>query len=634
LEKTSLPFGHSPVDSMASVARKAWQLLEAPERRDAFGVLTVVILAAAASALMVFSVLPFLTVLADPSQIQASQGLSKLYSFFGFTNDYTFLAWLGASSLIAIVLSNLVLVLRAWAVERFSTMRIHALSRRLLRAYLSQPYEWFLDQHTSELSNRILAESQQAMARFFRPATELVAATLSVLSMLLLLIVIDPLTTFVAAVILGGSYAVIYVATKRYLARIGAERVRTNARRFRIVGEALSGIKDLKHLGVEESYGDLYDVPSRRTAEIIVLVKLLATLPQFFIQTVAFGGIILLCLMLLEPDAMQSDGALGQIVPILGVFAFAGQRLLSEFQKIFQAMSYLRAGAAVIETIHNDLTAFGTTRYDITGPVAPLGLRESLRFENVAYSYPNAEQPGLDAISLEIRAGERIGIVGGTGAGKTTLADIMLGLLSPKSGRIIIDGRPLDPGNAEAWKASTGYVPQDIFLVDGSVAQNIALGTPPDKIDMARVREASRIAQIEQFVERDLLQGFETEVGEQGVRLSGGQRQRIGIARALYREADLILFDEATSALDTVTEREVISAVENLSDTKTVLMIAHRLSTVKLCDRILVLNRGRIAGFDTPDRLEAENSHYQKLLQLPARPVDEDSIDHPPGATT
>ena len=233
--------------------------------------------------------------------------------------------------------------------------------------------------------------------------------------------------------------------------------------------------------------------------------------------------------------------------------------------------------------------------------------------ENVAYHYPKAAKTSLQVAELSIRVGERIGIVGGTGAGKTTIADLMLGLLAPSEGRILVDGIAVDDSNRRRWQQSVAYVPQEIFLVDATIYENIAFGVKAGQIDRARAEEAARLAQLDEFVRRDLPQGYETKIGERGVRLSGGQRQRIGIARALYHDADLIIFDEATSALDNLTEREVLAAIEATPGDKTMVMIAHRLSTVRRCDRIIVLDRGQIVGVGPWAELIEHNSAFREL---------------------
>jgi ABC-type multidrug transport system fused ATPase/permease subunit len=287
-----------------------------------------------------------------------------------------------------------------------------------------------------------------------------------------------------------------------------------------------------------------------------------------------------------------------------------------EFGRIYNSLTRMKFGASVVDAIHEEFQKDRSVR--LTADAAEperLGLRDELCLDAVSYRYPNATEQNLTDISLTIRAGERIGIVGSTGAGKTTLADIALGLLQPTGGHVRADGVEITGENLRAWQAGVAYVPQDIFLLDASIFENIAFGVPREQIDEDRVQEIARIAQLDGFVRSDLPQGYETTVGERGVRLSGGQRQRIGIARALYHNADLIVFDEATSALDNVTEREVMSAVDALPGDKTVLMIAHRLSTVKACDRIIVMDKGRIVGNGPWSELMAHNAAFRRIAE-------------------
>lgn len=596
--------------------KKAWAMLDMRERRNACITLAVVIFGALSSALMVGSVLPFLAVLSDPGQIERVPILAWSFETFGFTDRYAFLMALGIASIGVIVGTSLVQIAKTYVVARFSTMRIHSVSHRLLIAYLRQPYDFFLNQHTGEMSKQVLQEAQQMVVTFLRPAVELIAATFTVLTIVGLLFWVDTMVTVIAFALFGGSYGAIYLLSRRSLKRYGYDRAKANSERSRIANEALGGIKDIKLLGREGAYAARYAGPSQRMTSAVVGVHVHSQLPQFAMQAVAFSGIILLCLIFMDPAGFASGDALSGMLPTIGVFAFAAQRLMPELSKLYRSLATLQAGGAAVDMVYNDLmnkAGSGSLPHEIP---LPLGLKQRLEFVDVSYRYPNAEQAGLKGTSFNIRAGERIGIVGSTGAGKTTLADLVLGLLPPTEGRILADGTVISEGTLRAWQQSVGYVPQDIFLTDASISENIALGVPPKEIDEASVRRAARIAQIDTFICEELPDGYATTIGERGVRLSGGQRQRIGIARALYHDADLIVFDEATSALDNLTEREVMSAIDALPGGKTVLMIAHRLSTVKSCDRIIVLDKGRLVGCDTWQALMAHNTAFQKIAQI------------------
>ncbi|MEW5425231.1 ABC transporter ATP-binding protein [Amorphus sp. 3PC139-8] len=599
-----------------TIWRKAWALLDRRERRNAGIVLAIVILSAFSSAVMVGSVMPFLTVLADPTRIHTVSVLSWVYSTGGFTSDFAFLVALGAASLLVIIVANLIQILRTWAVARFTLMRMHTISHRLLASYLRQPYEYFLDHHSGEMSTQILAESQEVTNRFFRPAGEAVSATLTVIAIVALLLWVNPVVALIAFAVLGSLYGGTFVLSRRIIAREGQVRAASNRARYRLANEALGGVKDIKLLGREASYVDRYQVPSLRMVQSIVIGAVVGQVPQYVMQAVGFGGVIILCLILLKPSGLESGAALGGILPLLGVFAFAGQRLLPELSRLYQSFTQLTYGAAAVGTVYRDLVA--TAEGDpLPGFIpAPLGFKKELRLNDVTYRYPRADRAGLSDVTLTIAAGEKIGVVGSTGAGKTTLADVILGLLRPSQGCLVVDGITVTDGNLRAWQQTVGYVPQDIFLTDASVAENIALGVSPAEIDLDRVRRAARIAHIDAFVMSELAEGYDTLVGERGVRLSGGQRQRIGIARALYHDADLIVFDEATSALDNLTEAEVMTAIDALPGDKTVVLIAHRLSTVKRCNRIAVLDQGRVVGCDAWSVLVTHNASFQRIARV------------------
>jgi ABC-type multidrug transport system fused ATPase/permease subunit len=500
-------------------------------------------------------------------------------------------------------------------VARFTQLLAHKISCRLLASYLAQPYSFFLNRHTGEMGPKVLSESREVIGGFFAPAAQLIAASLTTCAIVTLLILVDPIVALSALAILGGSYAVIYLAVRGVLRRLGLVRVQANRQRFRIANEALSGIKDIKLLGREGVYLARFAAPSRRMAEIQMKTAVLSGVPQIGLQAIALGGVVFLCLLLIDEDGLASGAALGGVLPLLGVFAFAGLRLMPQLSILYQSLAQIQTGRAAVDAVHEDFACGQGSGCLMPRALHSFDLARELRLENVTFTYPNAEQAGIRDVSLSIRAGEKIGIVGSTGAGKTTLADIILGLLTPCQGKLKADGVEIKHDNVKAWMQGVGYVPQEIFLTDAPVAENIALGIPPEEIDEDRVREAARIARIDQFVAEELPEGYQTPIGERGVRLSGGQRQRIGIARAMYHDADLIVFDEATSALDNLTEAEVMEAIDGLPGDKTVVMVAHRLSTVQRCDRIIVLEKGRVVGCDSWSTLMSKNPVFQRIAR-------------------
>lgn len=591
--------------------KKAWALLDRRERTNGFKVLAVMMLTALTSAMMVGSVFPFLSVLADPSLIETVALLAWTYEIGGFASAYGFLVALGIGALGIIVGANVMQLVNNWAMTRYAAMRSYSLSRKLLAHYLAQPYAFHLNRHSGDMGANVLGETT-LVVEFMRAFAGLLSSVLTILAVLTMLILIEPIIALSALVGAASIYGLVVIATRGYARGWGQRRAQAAKRRFRTSNEAMSGIKDIKLLGYEAAYLDRFSVPSLEAARLQTRVTVLGQAPGTVLQILAFGGIIVLCLALLDPAELGDRGALGEILPLLGVLALAGQRLMPHAQAIYGAVTQLSYNSAAVDRVYEDLFAGDRRPLDRHQP-PPIGLRDQLELNGIAYTYPNADRPGLDGVDLVIRAGERIGVVGASGAGKTTLADVVLGLLLPDAGVIRADGIAVTDRNARAWQRSLGYVPQDIFLIDASLSENIALGLTAAEIDHEKVLQCARIAQLHDFVQSDLPEGYATFIGERGVRLSGGQRQRVGIARALYHDADLIVFDEATSALDNLTEREVMASIEALPGDKTILMIAHRLTTVKVCDRIVVMERGRVTGCDSWDALIATNAVFQEI---------------------
>lgn len=594
------------------IIKGGWEILEPRDRRNAVILLLIVLLSAAASAAMVGSFMPFLYVLADPSTIHSSSVLSDAYNRFGFQTEANFLSFLGAACLGIILFAAMIQFIRVYAVARWCMMRMHSISQRLLISYLGQPYESFLSQNSGALSTQILSESQAVVAQFYRPVTEAFAGIFTVLAIFALLLFVYPIIALSTVGLFTLIYGLVFLLTKNVSTRAGARRLAANKERFRMVGEAFGGIKTVKLGGYERTYVQRYRQPSLRFARSQILISVLGELPRNSMQAVAFAGGVGFFLYLIGNQKIGSE-ALASAVPVAGVFAAAAVRIMPELSRIYFGMVKLQAAGPAIEAIQSELNC---EQKQIAHSGKRLRLKNELEIRDVSYEYPSSNRGmALNHITDTIRAGEKIGIIGGTGAGKTTFIDIVLGLLLPTTGALILDGEVLSEDNKRAWRKSIGYVPQQIFLSDGTVAANIAFGVSDEEIDMVRVERAARIAQIHSFVVDDLPGGYQHMVGEDGVRLSGGQRQRIGIARALYDDPDLIVFDEATSALDNLTEQFVISAIEEMAGNKTLIMVAHRLSTVRNCDRIFLFENGKIVSKGGWEELEQNSVKFQTMAQ-------------------
>lgn len=578
---------------MIQVYRSLLALLTPPERRRFYLLVLLVMVMGLVQMFSVAAIVPFLAVLADPEIIQRNARLAWAYDFFGFTSQHGFLIFLGCGVFAVLVLGLVVKTVSQYAMLRYATMRGYTVASRLLAGYLHQPYTWFLDRHSAELGSSILNEVGQFISKAMVPAMRLLSQAAVVIFLVVLLILVQPVAAFVLAALLGGSYAVIYLSVRNRLARYGAERYLANQERFEVAGDALGGIKDVKVLGRELDFLDRFRPPARRMAECDAASAVISDLPRNILEAVAFGAMLLFILIMLATDS----NSLSDVLPVLGIYAFAGMRLFPALQQVYASFTSMRFALPTLERLREDMLLVpveGTLLPKRTADVLPM--KECLELRDVHYRYPKAARAALDGLSLTFAARTTVGIIGGSGAGKTTAVDIILGLLTPQAGGLYVDGAVITPGLMRSWQNTIGYVPQQIFLTDDTVAANIAFGVPADQIDLAAVERAARIAELHDFVMAELPDGYATEVGERGVRLSGGQRQRIGIARALYHDPAVLILDEATSALDNLTERAVMDAVHNLGRAKTIILIAHRLSTVESCDNIFMLEHGRVVA--------------------------------------
>ncbi|MCG5541871.1 MULTISPECIES: ABC transporter ATP-binding protein [unclassified Halorhodospira] len=599
---------------MLETYRKIRDLLDARERRNAVVLFGMMLVMGLLEAVGVASVMPFIAVVSNPEVVETNNYLNAVYTGLGFTSTDTFLIFLGGGVFVLVVGSLAFKAVTHWAMARFTHMRNHTISSRLLRGYLGRPYSFFLNRHSADLGKSVLSEVGQVINNALMPAVNLLAHGIVAFFLIALVVAVNPVVAMVAVLVLGGAYGLIYWVLRRYIGRIGALRVKANQERFQVAQEALGGIKDVKVLGLENGYIRGFAGPASRFARVQATNQIINQVPQFALQGLVLGGMIVLLLVLLAAEG----GELSNVLPLIALYAFAGTRLMPALQQVYGALAKLRFGQPALEALHRDLVETEQAGVSANAKVRAetdevLPLTESIALDGIVYTYPQAEQPALNHLSLTIPARTTVGLVGSTGAGKTTAVDLILGLLEPQQGHLMIDSQPVSGEGLRAWQRNIGYVPQSIFLTDDTVAANIAFGVSPERIDPAAVERAARIAELHDFVVSEMPQGYDTLVGERGVRLSGGQRQRIGIARALYHDPEVLVLDEATSALDNLTEKAVMDAVHNLGNRKTIIMIAHRLSTVRECDRIYVLNHGELEAQGTYDELVESHDNFRAM---------------------
>lgn len=592
--------------------KKLFSILKADERRAFLLLVGTMVLVAFAEVLGLSVFMVLLAILAQPEQIADNAILSWIYAWL---NPSSLLSFQLILSLVAAAVILLGIALKAMSmhmINKFATYTGHNLSSRMLRAYLKQPYSWSLGRNASDMGRTILGECETLVRQVTQPAMEILASCLLAISIVGFLITVDPVIALVSFIVLGGVYSGVYFLAREKLKFYGGAILDANKRRFRVTLEATNGLKDVKLAGLENVYTAEFNTPSLMRARYTIKSQLLTIFPRFILEGLTFLILLSVVLILM----VRNDGDLLAAIPTLGIFAFSVMRILPALQKVYYGFATLRTGIKIINVIYSDYTLLQVDKQEDTtiDRTSRLELREGLQLSDIAYAYPNAEKTALSELSATIQAHSIVGIVGSTGAGKTTFVDLLLGLLAPDAGEISVDGVAITGDNLRPWQNSIGYVPQQIFLTDDTITANIAFGVPKDDVDMAAVEHAAKTAALHDFILKELPDGYDTSIGDRGVRLSGGQRQRIGIARALYHNPSLLILDEATSALDNITERAVISAVRELQHDKTIVMIAHRLSTIEDCDKIFVLENGRIAAVGTFSELAANNTLFQEML--------------------
>lgn len=588
--------------------KRLLRILSARDRKGFLLLLGVVLVMAFLEVLGVASILPFMSLVARPDLVYENAYLHWVYEAFGFTSRGRFLFATGMAVLVFITLANAFSLFTQWLQSRIVNDTAYRLEKRMLETYAYQPYAFFLAGNTADMGKQVLNEVNQFVRGVLMPLTDVGARAAVALFIFAVLVLVDPLLAAIVLGVLGGLYAVIFFGIRRYLARLGVQRAQAVRDRYKAAGELLTGIKPVKVQHSEAFFIDRFARASKRYADVRARLQVVSAAPRNLIETMAFGVIIAIVLYLLAAGETWKDA-----IPILSLYVLAGYRLLPSLQNLFKAASDVQHNYLLLEEMDRDLSRPVVLPPRVPGEALPL--REAITLEDVTFGYAGTDTPVLSRLSLRIAQGTSVAFVGATGTGKTTLIDLIMGLLQPEEGRLCIDGVPVTPHNVRQWQANVGYVPQEVFFVDDTIARNIAFGLGDEHVDRARVVEAARVANMHAFVEA-LPKGYDTRIGERGVRLSGGQRQRLGLARALYRAPRVLVLDEATSALDGVTEEAVMQALSRLPQAVTRITIAHRLSTVKACDYIYLLERGRIVAEGRYEALVEANATFRAMARL------------------
>lgn len=561
-----------------------WSLFPKNIRLQFGYILILTLLGTLLEMLSVGLVVPAISLMLNQNIFEKYPATKPLSALLGSPSQQELVGYGVTLLLITYLMKALYLAYMAWKQAKFIFGAKEYISICLFNKYLNESYEFHLQHNSSQLIRNITTEVTQLVSFILSPTIVLITELCVVISLLVLLFVIEPAGSSILLFIAIVSMYSFHFFTKSQLQRWGAERQQYEAKRIQKVQEGLSGIKIIKLLGRENIFSSEFRKYNLLTALVEQKQHALSQTPRLWMETV---GVFSLSVLILVALYFTSD--ISELIPIIALFAAASFRLIPSSNRILISLQSLRYGDAVIKLLYKELLPVSKIEKNINNKIV---LNENISFENLSYTYPNASKPSLININLSIKKGECVGFIGPSGAGKTTLVDVMLGLLEPSAGRIAIDGVDAYSG-LRNWRNLIGYVQQDIFLLDGSLRENIAFGLHDSQIDDAALRGAIFGAQLDRFID-DLPAGVETIVGERGVRMSGGQRQRIGIARALYQNPPVLVFDEATSALDSESEQGVMEAIRALKGTRTIIIIAHRLSTIESCDSLYKLEGGRL----------------------------------------
>jgi ABC-type multidrug transport system fused ATPase/permease subunit len=575
--------------------KKLLFLLTPQERKRAGLLLIMILIMAFLDMIGVASIFPFVSVLMNPSLIETNLILNSMFkssSMFGVENNQDFLFALGVLVFLLLIFSLSFKVLTIYAQTRFIQMREYSIGKRLLEQYLHQPYSWFLSRHSADLGKNILSEVSQVIGFGIYPCIDLISKGILVIMLIILLAIVDLKLALKVSLSLAIAYGFIFYFVRNFLNRTGEERFKNNQLRFTAVSEAFGAVKEIKVGALESFYIKCFSDSAQKFAKAQTLASIVSSIPRYFLEVIAFGGVLMIML-----NIIAQKGSFNNALPIISLYIFAGYRMMPALQQIYSCFTSLTFASSSLNKLYEDFKSLKAFNENQDQNI--LFLNKTITLNNIHYNYPNTSRTALKNISINIPAKSRVGLVGVTGGGKTTIVDIILGLLEPQKGTLEVDGKVITKKNLKAWQKSIGYVPQHIYLSDDTIAANIAFGVQSKKINQDMVEKAAKISNLHNFIIDDLPEQYLTNIGERGIRLSGGQRQRIGIARALYHNPKVLILDEATSALDNQTEEVVMDAINNLSKDITIILIAHRLNTVKNCDIIFKIEKGQLVGQGT-----------------------------------
>ena len=596
--------------------KKLFSLLSPSQRKNLFLLQFLVIFMAFAEIASVFSIGPFMALIGNLDQLNGDGLIAEAYKFSGITDQNNFIIAFGATVISILTISALISTFTLWRLAMYGAKVGADLGNRLFSYYMNESWLFHSQRNSSDLVNKISVETTRVTGSIILQLMYLNAKVTLVLFLSVSIFILDPKIALSGVAIFSFAYLFIYRLVKKQLELNGNMVTQGNQSRFQLMSEGFGGIKEILLLGRQNFFKKRFFIVSENFFHAWGNSQVLSSVPRYFMELVSFSAAILLVMYFL----VSNQGNLETILPMVSIYALAGFKLLPAFQQIYFSIATIQANIASYENIQADLKASAMNDVqDIQGSLRDNTLEKikflhAIQLSNISFAYPGAPQNLLSNLTITFPKNQVIGLVGPSGSGKSTLIDILMGLVEPNAGELKIDEQILRASQKRLLQDKIGFVSQTIFLADSSIKENIGFGIPSSEIIDERVLQAVRLAHLEDVIS-SLPNGIDTFVGERGVQLSGGQRQRIGIARALYNDPEILVFDEATSSLDGLTEKLIMEAVNSFAGKKTIILIAHRLSTVKSCNLIYFIENGKIADQGTYQHLLESNTSFKKMSE-------------------
>ncbi|WP_201612067.1 ABC transporter ATP-binding protein [Psychrobacter immobilis] len=597
---------------MLKVIKQLFVLLTDKQLKQFYLLQVLVVIMAFTELLGIASIAPFMALVGDISILETNGVFAQLYKMSGLNNPMDFLFYTGVIVLVMLTFSTVIAMFTTWRLSIFGARIGTEIADRLYSYYMQQSWQFHASGSSAQLTKQVSTEAARISNDIIQPLMQMNSKLVLALFISISIVVYDPVIAILGLFIFSLAYFVLYRLVRQKLESNGQQLSEVSTRRFRLMNEGFGGIKDVLLLNRSHDFITRFHDSGKVYARARGTNIAISQVPRYFIELIAFGAMISLVLVLIKVHS----GNLGEVLPILAVYALAAFKLLPALQQIYSSLSVIKGNVAAFEAVKDDLQRSIENQKIVSenSIVTSINLYKNIALNDIAFSYPGKDRAAVDGVSMSIPVNSVIGLVGSSGSGKSTLIDLLLGLLTPQQGGIYVDNIRITADNKRAWQDLLGFVPQSIFLSEGSIAENIAFGIPAKDISLKQVNKALNLANLTELVEQ-LPDGVNTKVGERGVQLSGGQRQRIGIARALYHEAEVLVFDEATSALDGITEKIVMDAIHEFSGQKTIIMIAHRLKTVEKCDLLYFMEHGKIIDQGTYQELVVRNVKFKEMAR-------------------